>query len=148
LPGRRSRHNSAYWTGAPYAALGPGAHGYYPPVRRWNLRGWDAYREAVNSKRLPLEGDERVTENDAALERIWLRLRTDRGLAMDALTPTQQDQVARWIDRGFAVPMEGVDRGVRLTAEGWLRLDGLAVDLVDPGRSFNHIPAHSNTQGV
>src|SRR5690606_18225905 len=37
-PGRESRHNSAYWTGAAYLGLGPSAHSYVPPERRWNLR--------------------------------------------------------------------------------------------------------------
>jgi oxygen-independent coproporphyrinogen-3 oxidase len=28
LPGKRARHNSAYWSGAPYLGLGPSAHGF------------------------------------------------------------------------------------------------------------------------
>lgn len=32
LPGHRSRHNEATWRGAHYLGLGPGAHGYLPPV--------------------------------------------------------------------------------------------------------------------
>src|SRR5690606_19774273 len=67
LSGRRSRHNIAYWTGAPYAALGPGAHAFYPPLRRWNLRGWQAYREAIEDHRLPIDGHEEVSMEDAAL---------------------------------------------------------------------------------
>ena len=37
-PGRRSRHNSAYWSGVPYVGLGPAAHGFDGAVRRWNAR--------------------------------------------------------------------------------------------------------------
>jgi oxygen-independent coproporphyrinogen-3 oxidase len=128
-PGRRSRHNFAYWTGVPYAALGPGAHAYHPPLRRWNVRSWDAYLALLLEQgRLPLEGEERVDEETARLEAAWLGLRTDRGW------PLSQggDAVARlaegWRGRGLAESRGG---RLRLTAEGWLLLDRLAVDLAE-----------------
>src|SRR5207253_2709224 len=37
--GRASRHNIVYWTGKAYIGLGPGAHSFLPPLRRWNERG-------------------------------------------------------------------------------------------------------------
>ena len=85
-PGRRSRHNAAYWTAGPYAALGPGAHAFFPPLRRWNLRSWTAYREAILAGHLPLEGEEQIDAEDAALERAWLGLRTDLGLPLAELS--------------------------------------------------------------
>jgi oxygen-independent coproporphyrinogen-3 oxidase len=125
LPGRRSRHNFAYWTGAPYAALGPGAHAFQPPERRWNLRGWTAYTEAVRSGRLPIEDQELVSQEDAALERVWLRLRTDLGFPLDEASEAQRALAARWAEQGWARLEQGT---IRLTAEGWLLLDRLAVD--------------------
>jgi oxygen-independent coproporphyrinogen-3 oxidase len=124
-PGFRSRHNAVYWTGAPYAALGPGAHAFFPPLRRWNLRGWEAYREAVQQGRLPLEGEETVSAEDVALERVWLGLRTDAGVPLDDATPAQRELAARWQARGLANQAGG---RLRLTAQGWLLLDQLAVD--------------------
>lgn len=125
LPGRRSRHNFAYWTGVAYAALGPGAHGYDPPRRHWNLRGWDAYRESVRQHRLPLEGEETVSESDAALERAWLGLRTADGVSMDEVGAVQRDLAACWVGEGWAK----FDGGrIRLSPSGWLLLDRLAVD--------------------
>src|SRR6266852_349776 len=44
LPGFRSQHNSAYWSGQPYVGLGPAAHSFDGTTRRWNLRAWEAYR--------------------------------------------------------------------------------------------------------
>lgn len=35
-PGRRSRHNSAYWTGEPYLGIGPSAHSYDGRRRSWS----------------------------------------------------------------------------------------------------------------
>jgi oxygen-independent coproporphyrinogen III oxidase len=126
LPGRRSRHNLAYWKGAPYAALGPGAHGFDPPLRRWNLRGWDAYREAVFQGRLPVEDEERIGSHEESLEQMWLGLRTDLGIAREALSPRQRALAEGWERTGRARP--GGER-LRLTASGWLLLDHLAVEL-------------------
>jgi oxygen-independent coproporphyrinogen-3 oxidase len=124
-PGRRASHNFAYWTGVPYAALGPGAHSFDPPVRHWNLRGWEAYREAIQSGSLPVEGTETVSSDDAALERVWLRLRTDSGYPADEATAGQLEMAESWRSRGLA----SLDDGrIRLTPEGWLLLDRLAVD--------------------
>src|SRR5690606_8333608 len=59
-PGHESRHNRAYWTGAAYLGLGPGAHSLLPPVRRWNTRDWQHYRARVTQGELPLDGSEQV----------------------------------------------------------------------------------------
>ncbi|HEX2190082.1 MAG TPA: radical SAM family heme chaperone HemW [Longimicrobiaceae bacterium] len=126
LPGRRSRHNSVYWTGAPYAALGPGAHAFYPPLRRWNLRGWDACRDALREGRLPVEGEERVEADEAALERPWLLLRTDTGYPLGDASEAERRLAAEWEGRGWATVGGGT---LRLTAEGWLLLDRLAVEM-------------------
>lgn len=129
-PGLRSRHNFAYWTGAPYAAVGPGSHAFYPPLRRWNLRDWPAYREALADGRLPVEGEETVSGEDAALENIWLGLRTDLGCRLDGAPDLQRDLAGLWAARGLA-SVDG--ESVRLTAEGWLLLDRLAVDFAAAG---------------
>jgi oxygen-independent coproporphyrinogen-3 oxidase len=124
LPGKRSRHNSVYWTGAPYAALGPGAHGFHPPLRRWNVRGWDAYRDALAAGRLPIDDEETVDEETATLERAWLGLRTDLGHPLE--TEGERGLAETWVQHGWG-RIDG-DR-VRLTAEGWLLLDRLAVEM-------------------
>jgi len=127
LPGRRSRHNFVYWTGAPYAALGPGAHGYHPPVRRWNVRSWDLYRRMLlDEGRLPVEGEEVVDAETAGLERAWLLLRTDRGWPMADAGPAEQRLAELWLARGWA---RETGEALRLTAEGWLLLDRLAVEM-------------------
>ena len=125
-PGLRSRHNFAYWTGAPYAALGPGAHAYHPPLRRWNVRGWDDYRDAVAAGRLPTEDEETVDEETGGLERAWLLLRTDQGWPMRDAGDAVRRLAAGWEARGLAREADG---RLRLTAEGWLLLDALAVDM-------------------
>lgn len=128
LPGRHSRHNWVYWRGAPYAALGPGAHAFHPPERRWNVRGWDRYREMVAGGALPIEDREAVDEETRALEAVWLGLRTTQGYRLDAAPEAGRRLVDAWVARGLATADRDV---VRLTADGWLLLDQLAVDLAD-----------------
>lgn len=128
LPGMCSRHNSAYWTGEPYAALGPGAHAFLPPLRRWNVRSWDAYRQAVAAGALPREGEERVDEDTARLERAWLLLRTDAGWPMEGAGARVRALAGGWAARGWAEEREG---RLRLTAEGWLLLDSRAVEMAE-----------------
>lgn len=131
-PGMHSRHNFAYWAGSPYAALGVGAHAFYPPLRRWNLRDWDAYGSSIERGQLPVDGEESVSGADAALERVWLGLRTDLGYPAGEMAHTQRALAERWTQEGLA---ELGSDALRLTARGWLLLDRLAVDLAAAGEA-------------
>jgi len=122
-----SRHNGAYWDGRPYLGLGNGAHSYRHPLRRWNVRDWEAYRARVLAGEPAEEGREELSDEAAALERVWLGLRTRDGLGgASSLSADGLALVERWVHGGLA---ELFDGRVRLTALGWLGLDGLAVDL-------------------
>lgn len=125
-PGRRSIHNGAYWSGAAYLGLGPSAHSYFPPLRSWNLRDWAAYRAALEAGSDPLDETERVEGAATRLERVWLGLRTSDGVSRAELPPAGLTRIAQWSNAGWAEEREG---RVRLTANGWLLLDRLAVDL-------------------
>ncbi len=126
LPGREAEHNAAYWRDVAYLGLGSGAHSYVAPERWWNERDWPAYRSRVEAGELPRSDAERLTADAARLERIWLGLRTAAGLDLAVLDPAQEERVAQWARAGWA---ERGDARVRLTPEGWLLLDRLAVEL-------------------
>src|SRR5690606_30780101 len=121
-----SRHNAVYWSGAPYLGLGPGAHSYVPPRRRWNVRDWSAYAASLRRGELPVDGEEEVAGEAARLERMWLALRTAEGLPLDEMSPRQRRLAAGWAERGWA---ELAADALRLTPDGWLLLDHLAVEL-------------------
>lgn len=125
-PGARSRHNARYWSGDPYLGLGNGAHSYAPPLRRWNERDWQAYREGVEGGEPAVAGREIPGEEERRLERIWLALRTAEGLAVSDLSPAALALAEAWVSHGRARREGG---RVRLTPEGWLLLDLLAVEL-------------------
>jgi len=121
LPGRRARHNSAYWRRAPFIGIGPSAHSAWGANRRWNLREWVAYQRAMTAGESPVAGTEQLDDAAVELEEIYLGLRTREGVPGDRLPP---ETSAAWIEAGWATASEGA---VRLTAEGWLRLDALTV---------------------
>jgi oxygen-independent coproporphyrinogen-3 oxidase len=119
-PGRRARHNGAYWRRAPFIGLGPSAHSGFGRRRQWNLREWTAYERAIAEGRSVVAGVEDLSPEAVELEEIYLGLRTTEGLPTDRLPP---ESVAAWTEAGWAV---ATAERTRLTAEGWLRLDALA----------------------
>jgi oxygen-independent coproporphyrinogen-3 oxidase len=125
LPGFRSRHNSAYWSGQPYVGLGPAAHSFVGTTRRWNLRAWEAYRRAVAEGRSPVESEEKLTEDQRETERTYLALRTAEGLAA---TPHCRPlpPIAALVRAGWLYEHAG---RLKCTPEGWLRLDSLVSEL-------------------
>lgn len=122
-PGRRSRHNSAYWRRVPYIGLGPSAHSFDGQTRRWNTDAFAAWATQVRAGTDPVAGDELVSDDQRRAELAYLGLRTDAGAA---LSGADLDRARLWAREGWAV-VEGSH--VRLTASGWLRLDALAAQL-------------------
>ncbi|HEY4101284.1 MAG TPA: radical SAM family heme chaperone HemW [Gemmatimonadales bacterium] len=118
-PGFRSRHNSAYWSGAPYVGLGPSAHSLLADARQWNVREWEAFRRRVDEAATPVEGQETIDGAPKRLEDLYLGLRTIEG-ASQAMVPAGAR--AAWVRAGWATTEGG---RIRLTVEGWLRLDAL-----------------------
>jgi oxygen-independent coproporphyrinogen-3 oxidase len=119
-PGFRSRHNSAYWRRRPFIGLGPSAHSGFGNQRQWNIREWTAYEAAVRSGGSPVEGLEHLDAAAVALEDLYLGLRVREGIAEEKLPASA---VTSWMAEGWALREGG---RIRLTPEGWLRLDALA----------------------
>lgn len=126
-PARRSRHNSSYWTGDTYAALGPSAHGFDGRVRSWNVAAHADWERRLRSGESVVAGSEELTDENRLSERVYLGLRTTDGLcATDA-----EFQLARpWVEQGWA---EITNRTIVLTPSGFLRLDALAAALTLAG---------------
>ncbi|MDX2184402.1 MAG: radical SAM family heme chaperone HemW [Gemmatimonadaceae bacterium] len=121
-PGRRARHNSAYWSGVPYLGIGPSAHGFDGAVRRSNRSAYAAWLAA-----LPADPVDALDPLDAAsrrMEAVYLGLRTTDGLLLES--EAEVAATRSWVDAGWAT-VEG--RRVRLTPTGWLRMDALATAL-------------------
>ena len=131
-PGHRSRHNSAYWTGAPYLGIGPAAHSFDATTRRWNLEPWEAYRRAVTAGQSPVAHEETLTAEQRELERVYLALRTAEGLDLSSVPVRLRPPLSAWVDQGW-VELSG--SRLRCTPEGWLRLDALVDGLTGSART-------------
>ncbi len=122
-PGYRAAHNSAYWRRAPYVGLGPSAHSGLGNERRWNLREWAAYDTALENGQSVIEGRELLADAALRLEELYLGLRTSDGLPESKVPAQHQDG---WIEAGWVERNAG---RLRLTPEGWLRLDALVAEI-------------------
>lgn len=122
-PGKRSMHNSAYWGGASYAGAGPSAHSFSGRVRRWNVAPYAAWQSRLSRGEGVNEGSEELTDENRRSESVYLGLRTINGYEA---TDADLRSAAGWKEQGWA----DIDGNViRLTPEGWLRLDSLAAGL-------------------
>lgn len=77
---RVSRHNSKYWSHAPYLGFGPAAHSFQPPKRFWNHRDVTRYVADLRAGRRPLAGEEVLDREQHMMEAILLGLRTSAGI--------------------------------------------------------------------
>lgn len=122
-PGFRARHNSAYWARRPFLGIGPAAHSGFGAVRSWNVREWEEYRRNSVSGAAVVAESESLSGDQVSLEELYLGLRTTDGLPASRLPPEIR---TAWIDQGWA---QADSDWVRLTPEGWLRLDALVASL-------------------
>jgi oxygen-independent coproporphyrinogen-3 oxidase len=125
-PRHRARHNGGYWRRAPFLGLGPSAHSGWGRERQWNTREWAAYERAIREGTDPVAGRERLGDVAVALEELYLGLRTSDGIPADRLDgATRKGWLAsRWASEAGS--------RLRLTAEGWLRLDALVGSIREP----------------
>jgi oxygen-independent coproporphyrinogen-3 oxidase len=128
-PGYRARHNSAYWRRAPFIGLGPSSHSAWAGERQWNIREWASYERAMAGTGGAIAGQERLDADAVELEGLYLGLRTSGGLERSRLPPRVVEQ---WVARGWAT-QSPADHRVRLTPEGWLRMDALVTQVASQG---------------
>src|SRR2546430_1453134 len=81
LPGFASRHNSKYWSGAPYYGFGNSAHSYDGARRRWtNQRDTTKYVDLIDRGASPIVERTELSDEDAQSEAIFLGLRLMKGI--------------------------------------------------------------------
>ncbi|MBQ5931417.1 MAG: radical SAM family heme chaperone HemW [Tidjanibacter sp.] len=129
LPGRRSKHNSAYWRGTPYLGIGPAAHSYDGgSIRSWNVASVGRYLEGVEAECEHLSLDEQYEEY------VMVRLRTAEGLR---LSEVEQKFGRGYVQKLLAAAerfvacgwLERVEDGLRCVEEHWLVSDAVIAEL-------------------
>jgi len=84
LPGFESRHNTKYWTGAPYYGFGCSSHSYDGASRRWaNERDIGQYVNLIETERSAIVDLQKLTEDDRRAEAVFLGLRMMSGLNVE-----------------------------------------------------------------
>ena len=111
LPGYEARHNTKYWTGAPFYGFGCSAHSYDGHRRRWsNERDAARYTQMMESGESPVVEVVELSEQDAQAEAIFLGLRLiNRGLSLSEhegrfgtdLRRAREDDLQRLKDAGL-----------------------------------------------
>ena len=116
-PGRRARHNSAYWRRAPFIGLGPSAHSGWGEQRAGTCGSGRPTSGRWPPGESPVAGTERLDAEAVQLEELYLGLRTQEGVPVDRLPPETGRAWIRPGGRRLGAPAAH--------AEGWLRLDAL-----------------------
>ncbi len=124
----RCRHNLAYWTGANWWGIGPGAHSHIGGFRFWNRKHPRSWSAELEQGRSPAQAGEHLTVEERRVERVLLELRLAEGLPLEVLTPSERVRVEDVVSAGL-----GEIRGDRLvpTLRGRLLADGIVRDLLD-----------------
>ena len=129
----RCRHNLAYWTGADWWGIGPGAHSHVGGVRWWNVKHPAAYAAALADGRSPGQAREVLDDDARWVERVLLELRLVTGLDLDLLSPAGRRQAAVEAADGM-LDASALDCGrAVLTRSGRLLADGIALRLIADG---------------
>ena len=110
LPGFESRHNTKYWTGAPYYGFGCSAHSYDGLFRRWaNERDLMRYLAMIEQGGSAIVSETRLTKEDRQAEAVFLGLRMMQGLSLKEysrmfgadLGVQHEDDLARFREAGL-----------------------------------------------
>src|SRR6267378_152223 len=110
LPGFESRHNTKYWTGAPYYGFGCSAHSYNGSFRRWaNERDLMRYVAMIEQDNSAMVSETRLTKEDRQAEAVFLGLRMMQGLSLKEhirmfgadLCVQHEDDLARFREAGL-----------------------------------------------
>ncbi|MGN0036041.1 MAG: radical SAM family heme chaperone HemW [Bacteroidaceae bacterium] len=134
LPGRHSRHNSAYWDGTPYLGCGAAAHSFDGCAsRQWNVSSVQAYVEGWEAGGAAFEV-ETLSPAERYNDYVLTALRTRRGLRLDRLAQFGPSFVRHCL----ACAEPHVARGLLQAEEGRLHLtragifvsDGIIADLI------------------
>jgi oxygen-independent coproporphyrinogen-3 oxidase len=130
--GKYARHNTSYWTGAPYLGLGPSAHSHIAGRRSWNLANNAGYARAITNGD-PFTETESLSASDRLNEYIMTGLRTKWGIDLARISREFGEGRAQLIRTELNTfdPAHYTLEGnlLRLTTEGWLLSDNICARL-------------------
>lgn len=134
-PGRRSRHNEAYWSGEGYFAAGPGAARYVDGVRETNHRSTTTYLRRVLAGESPTAEREQLDPESRAREFLVFALRRMEGVVYRefreksgySIKELAGDAIGRYCRMGL---LDDDGERLRLTREGLFVSDAIWPELL------------------
>jgi oxygen-independent coproporphyrinogen-3 oxidase len=132
-PGKRSRHNSAYWLSKKYLGLGPSAHSFNGKTRQWNNAHNTRYIQSLMRNELCFE-IETLQPVDVLNEYIMTSLRTMEGLDLQHVSRAFGLEKVNLLEKNAAryigeAQMKKENEKLVLTRKGKLFADGIAAGL-------------------
>ena len=128
--GSECQHNIAYWVGANWWGLGPGAHSHVDGVRFWNVKHPAAYQDRLTTGAEPIQEREILTEEQMASERLMLEIRLKSGIAKSSLAAEQLDALESFRIGGALDPDMWAAQRVALTQSGRLIADRIVREIL------------------
>lgn len=130
LPGKYSRHNTAYWLGKPYLGVGPSAHSFNGLERQWNVSNTNKYIESSAAGKVESEAELLKIETRYN-EFIMTSLRTIWGCDLNHVSAKFGDSFATKLVKDVQIFIRqgkaSIESGkLKLTPEGYLFADGIA----------------------
>ena len=133
--GFRSVHNSAYWNGCEYYAIGAGAHGYNDGVRYGHPDSIDEYIKVLSGvtaeDSMPdglIYVEEKMSLEDRMREYPFLRLRTSEGIDGNLFAQVFGKDLHDVFGDAIRI---NVSKGLLETADGHVRLTEKGLDFAD-----------------
>ena len=128
--GGECRHNIAYWEGANWWGLGPGAHSHIDGERFWNVKHPKAYRERLEADQSPIMDSEVLSFEQKESERVMLEIRLPGGIAKSSLTAQSLARLESYLTGG-QISREYWDQGqISLTLSGRLMADRIVREIL------------------
>ncbi|GAA4885312.1 radical SAM family heme chaperone HemW [Serinicoccus chungangensis] len=122
-PQHRCRHNLAYWQGADWWGVGPGAHSHVGGVRWWNVKHPRAYDDRLGQGLSPAHARELLGPGERYDEQVLLGVRLRDGLPVGELRATGRRAVAGLVADGLLEGRAAVRGRAVLTLRGRLLAD-------------------------
>jgi oxygen-independent coproporphyrinogen-3 oxidase len=129
LNGYHSQHNSLYWSGKYYTGFGASAHSYSEAGRQWNLDTVKHYIGAVEAGKVWYKR-ELLTDTERYHDYLVTKLRTQEGIMFSDVERLFGRDRVEFIKKKTAPFLTQnlkdvviTNKGIRVTYEGWMRLD-------------------------
>jgi oxygen-independent coproporphyrinogen-3 oxidase len=128
--GGECRHNIAYWKGANWWGLGPGAHSHIDGLRFWNVKHPTTYKNLLETSGSPIMDSEVLSAEQIESERIMLEIRLPAGIAKSTLSKASLALLESYVAGGQLSAQKWEAGDISLTQSGRLMADRIVREIL------------------